>query len=79
VGSVEYQRPLVRDGEISDWESAVFMDVGSVANTIGAMTPYVGVGTGLRWRSPVGALQTDLAYGVKDKRFRLHLRMGYTF
>ena len=79
VGSVEYQRPLVRNGEISDWESAVFVDVGSVANTIGAMTPYVGVGTGLRWRSPVGALQTDLAYGVKDKRFRLHLRMGYTF
>ncbi|MGE8317430.1 MAG: autotransporter assembly complex protein TamA [Comamonas sp.] len=79
VGSVEYQRPLVRGGEISDWESAVFVDAGSVADTIGAMTPYVGVGTGLRWRSPVGSLQTDVAYGLKDKRFRLHLRMGYTF
>lgn len=79
VGSVEYQRPLVRNGEISDWESAVFTDVGSVADKVGDMTPYWGIGTGLRWRSPVGALQADVAYGLKDQRVRLHLRLGYSF
>ncbi|MGF6212593.1 BamA/TamA family outer membrane protein [Comamonas sp. 4034] len=79
VGSVEYQRPLVRNGEVSDWESAVFADVGSVADKVGDMTPYWGIGTGLRWRSPVGALQADVAYGLKDQRFRLHLRLGYSF
>ena len=79
VGSVEYQRPLVRNGEISDWESAVFTDVGSVADKVGDMTPYWGVGAGLRWRSPVGALQADVAYGLKDQRVRLHLRLGYSF
>ena len=79
VGSLEYQRPLVRNGEISDWESAVFTDVGSVGDKAGDMKPYWGIGTGLRWRSPVGALQADLAYGLKDSRIRLHLRLGYSF
>lgn len=79
VGSAEYQRPLVRNGQISDWESAVFTDVGSVADKVGDMTPYWGVGAGLRWRSPVGALQADVAYGLKDQRVRLHLRLGYSF
>ncbi|MCS4295181.1 translocation and assembly module TamA [Comamonas sp. BIGb0152] len=79
VGSVEYQRPLVRNGEISAWESAVFADVGSVADKAGDLSPYWGIGTGLRWRSPVGALQADVAYGLKDERFRLHVRLGYSF
>ncbi len=79
VGSVEYQRPLIRNGEISDWESAVFTDVGAVADKVGDLTPYWGVGAGLRWRSPVGALQADVAYGIKEQRFRLHLRLGYSF
>ena len=79
VGSVEYQRPIVRGGEISDFESVVFTDVGAVANKVGDMAPYWGVGTGVRWRSPVGPVQADVAYGLKDKRFRLHLRLGYSF
>ena len=34
---------------------------------------------GVRWRSPVGPLQADLAYGVKTKEVRLHLRLGFSF
>ena len=41
--------------------------------------PQVGVGAGLRWNSPVGPLQTDLAWGVQAKALRLHLRLGFTF
>ena len=79
VGSVEWQRPLRMGGEASDWETAVFVDVGAVADRWAALTPYVGVGAGLRYRSPVGPLQIDLAYGVKTRRFRLHLSVGFRF
>jgi len=37
------------------------------------------VGTGLRWRSPVGPLQADVAYGIREKQWRLHLRIGFQF
>ena len=39
----------------------------------------LGVGAGVRWRSPVGPLQADIAYGVDVSDFRLHLRFGFTF
>jgi len=38
-----------------------------------------GVGTGVRYNSPVGPLQLDLAYGLETKRLRLHLNVGFTF
>ena len=38
-----------------------------------------GVGAGVRWKSPLGPLQADLAYGVKPGKFRLHLNIGVTF
>lgn len=79
VGSVEWQRPIYMDGRASDWESAVFVDSGAVANSVGNLTPQTGVGVGARWRSPVGPLQIDLAYGVEVKQVRLHLSVGFTF
>jgi outer membrane translocation and assembly module TamA len=39
----------------------------------------VGMGAGVRYRSPVGPLQLDLAYGVHSKSLRLHLSVGFTF
>ena len=39
----------------------------------------IGVGVGVRWKSPVGPLQMDLAYGVAVRRFRLHLSVGFAF
>ena len=50
-----------------------------VADRVGELSPQVGVGAGVRWRSPVGPLQADLAYGLKAKSVRLHLRLGFTF
>ena len=41
--------------------------------------PRVGLGAGVRWRSPVGPVQADLAYGVKTQEVRLHLRLGFSF
>ena len=79
VGSVEWQRPFAFRGNVTDWESTLFADVGDVADRAGDLSPQVGVGAGVRWRSPVGPLQADLAYGLKAKAVRLHLRLGFTF
>jgi len=79
VASVEWQRPFVYNGKLTEWESVVFVDAGAVADKPGELKPKVGVGVGARWRSPVGPVQADLAYGVDSKKFRLHLRLGFTF
>lgn len=79
VGSVEYQRPMLRDGRPSEWENTFFIDAGAVADNPKDMKPSVGVGTGVRWKSPIGPLQIDLAYGVKVKQLRLHVSVGFVF
>ena len=79
VASVEWQRPVVWNGKLSDFESTAFVDAGSVADSIGALKAKVGVGVGTRWRSPVGPVQADIGYGVDTKKYRLHLRFGFTF
>jgi translocation and assembly module TamA len=55
------------------------VDAGAVADRVGDLDPRVGVGAGVRWRSPVGPLQADLAYGVQSRQLRLHLRLGFSF
>jgi translocation and assembly module TamA len=79
VGSVEWQRPITRNGRLTDWESTLFVDAGAVADKPGELKTKVGVGVGARWKSPVGPLQIDLAYGVAVARFRLHLNVGFSF
>jgi translocation and assembly module TamA len=79
VGSAEWQRPIYIDGARSDWESAVFMDTGAVADEAQKLALQTGVGVGARWRSPIGPFQADLAYGVKLRKLRLHLSVGFVF
>jgi translocation and assembly module TamA len=79
AGSVEWQRPIVVNDKVTDWESTVFIDAGAVADKPGDLRAKVGVGAGARWRSPVGPLQIDVAYGVAVKKLRLHLSVGFTF
>jgi translocation and assembly module TamA len=79
VASVEWQRPILVDGLPSPWESTVFIDAGTVADKTSQFDVKVGIGAGVRYRSPVGPLQLDLAYGVDKKALRLHLSVGFTF
>ena len=79
VASVEWQRPFVYNGRLTDWESTVFVDAGAVADKVRDLEAKVGVGVGARWRSPIGPIQMDVAYGIDVKEFRLHLRLGFTF
>jgi translocation and assembly module TamA len=79
VGSIEWQRPLRWGGETSPWEHALFVDAGLVTDRDSARRAAVGLGTGLRYASPVGPLRVDLAYGLRARRVRLHLSVGVTF
>jgi translocation and assembly module TamA len=74
TGSAEYQyyfRP--------PWGVAVFYDVGNAADKVGDLKPKSGFGVGARWRSPVGPINVDLAYGHAVKKARLHFSLGFTF
>lgn len=77
--SVEWQRPILRDGRPSAWEGTVFIDAGAVADKPAQLKAKVGIGAGVRYRSPVGPLQLDLAYGLGTRNLRLHLGVGFTF
>jgi translocation and assembly module TamA len=79
VASLEWQRPILLDGLPSPWESTVFIDAGAVADKPSQFDAKVGIGAGVRYRSPVGPLQLDLAYGLDKKVLRLHLSVGFTF
>ncbi|MFN3790015.1 autotransporter assembly complex protein TamA [Massilia sp.] len=61
------------------WGVAVFYDVGNAADKVGDLKPKSGFGVGARWRSPVGPINVDLAYGHAVKKARLHFSLGFTF
>ncbi|MFN9448713.1 MAG: autotransporter assembly complex protein TamA [Rubrivivax sp.] len=72
--SVELARPLG-----PAWRAlwgAVVIVAGPAADRWSDWRPSVGTGFGLRWRSPVGPLRVDLAYGEAVKRWRLHFSVG---
>lgn len=57
---------------------AVFFDAGGVADQFADIKLQRGYGAGVRWRSPVGPLKIDLAYGEQTKSFRIHFSVGIT-
>ena len=79
MGSVEWQRPITIKGNTQHFEHAVFIDAGTVGDDINRLYTRVGFGTGIRWKSPVGPIQADLAWGAQEQQLRLHLRLGFTF
>ena len=38
-----------------------------------------GYGLGARWRTPVGPINLDLAYGQKVEKIRMHFSLGFSF
>lgn len=79
AGSLEWQRPVFSNGQPTAWETTVFVDAGAVADQVSNLKARVGVGAGMRFNSPAGPLQFDLAYGLATKKFRLHLSVGFAF
>jgi translocation and assembly module TamA len=81
IASAEWQRPILSAGLPTEWESTLFVDAGNVADSAIDLQRNiaVGVGAGARWKSPIGPLQIDLAYGVKTQQVRLHVSVGFVF
>jgi translocation and assembly module TamA len=77
TASVELARP-VSAALPSVW-GAVFVDAGNAADSFGHLNPVLGTGVGVRWRSPVGPLKLDWAYGREVHRSRLHFSVGIVF
>ncbi|HWT35859.1 MAG TPA: autotransporter assembly complex family protein [Paraburkholderia sp.] len=74
TGSSEYQHWFNRD-----WGAAAFFDIGTATDTWGEKVFYPGVGVGARWRSPVGPVNIDLAYGTRNRSVRPYLTLGIAF
>ena len=61
------------------WGVAVFYDAGNAGDEFSDLHPKSGYGVGARWRSPVGPINVDVAYGHAVKKARLHFSLGFTF
>jgi translocation and assembly module TamA len=77
TSSLEVARPISPRYPAYWW--AVFVDAGNAADTVKELKPAVGYGVGLRWRSPVGPLSLDVAYGEQTRQVRTHLSVGIAF
>lgn len=77
TGSAEIARPIFANRPAFWW--AAFLDAGNAANHWSDLHPAVGYGVGLRWRSPVGPLRIDLAYGEEVRKMRVHMSVGVAF
>jgi translocation and assembly module TamA len=74
VGSIEYVRWI-----LENWGAAAFIDTGNAWDQFERITLVRGYGLGVRWRSPVGSLSADVAYGEALREFRLDFTIGFRF
>ena len=77
TGSVELEHPL--SAKLPALLGAVFVDAGNAADRWGEIRPVFGYGVGVHYRSPIGPLRLDVAYGEDVKDWRVHITVGITF
>ncbi|MBR9805172.1 outer membrane protein assembly factor [bacterium] len=61
------------------WRAALFVDSGSVFNSLddSSQTASLGPGAGIHWLSPIGAIRFDIGVGLQnDNAVRLHIALG---
>jgi translocation and assembly module TamA len=78
------RRLLVASAEYTHWfgESwgiAGFVDAGNAWDGDSELEAALGVGLGARFRTPIGPIRADVAYGEQTGAFRLHFSVGYSF
>jgi translocation and assembly module TamA len=70
--SLEYEHPI-----FDKWSLAGFVDAGNAFDDFDLSNVEVGIGMGLRWRSPIGPIRFDIAQPVDDlSDTHLHLSIG---
>lgn len=74
VVSAEYVHWLT-----AEWGAAAFVDGGNATDSVNDLNFVYGYGLGARWKSPVGPLSMDLAYGEASGTLRLHFSVGFSF
>jgi translocation and assembly module TamA len=61
------------------WGAGIFVDGGNAVDDWDLLSPVYGYGLGARWKSPVGPLNLDLAYGEAVRQMRIHFSVGFNF
>ncbi|MDP1929347.1 MAG: autotransporter assembly complex family protein [Thiobacillus sp.] len=61
------------------WGAALFVDAGDAADSLDELVPAVGVGVGARYKSPIGPINIDLAYGKETGNVLLQFQLGVAF
>lgn len=74
TGSLEYTHWFS-----GDWGAALFADAGGAADSWRDLRLSAGYGAGARWRSPVGPIALDLAWGQETEALRLHFSLAVAF
>ncbi|MGE3450858.1 MAG: autotransporter assembly complex family protein [Burkholderiales bacterium] len=74
TGTVEYVRWFT-----PEWGGALFVDAGDAADARSDLDALKGYGVGARWRTPAGPLAIDLAYGERDRKFRVGFSVSVAF
>jgi len=70
---------------LTNFGAALFADVGQVSNSLDPTSGVyrVGVGTGLRYYTPIGPVRLDVAFPTKrnanDDRFEIYIGLGQAF
>jgi translocation and assembly module TamA len=76
VASLEYERwfPEIWGQKLG---AAVFFDTGNASQSFGGVLAR-GAGVGVRWRSPIGPIRADVAWGLSEpgRPLRFHLNIG---
>jgi translocation and assembly module TamA len=72
--SIELERAL-----FTNWGIAAFLDAGNAFDSLNRFRLYKGAGLGIRYYTPIGAIQLDLArqIGVENPAFRVHFNVGF--
>jgi translocation and assembly module TamA len=73
IGSVELTHWMSES-----WGVAVFADAGNAWDS-DHYDPALGSGVGARFRTPIGPVRVDVAYGEEVNSWRLHFSVGFVF
>lgn len=74
LGSVELTRWITES-----LGGAIFIDAGDAFDDVDVFDLAIGIGAGIRWRSPIGPFRADIAYGERSEKIRLHFSVGFNF
>jgi translocation and assembly module TamA len=74
VGSVEYTRWFT-----AEWGGAAFFDTGNASDNLRESGLVRGYGLGVRWRTAVGPLALDAAWGEQARQWRYYFSVAITF